>query len=179
MTMTKLDLEKTLKDYVDGRIDFVSQMNVFMNDRAKDYYLELGKYFVNAFEKSGKTPPQYIHVPKEKNILRHLFNFNTQREYTSAAIFFLTSMIDLHFLKHAFGEPLYHDEFGEGFDKDMGVDKKHRRKSFLSYFVEIDGVKFHIGLDHRGTTFEIEKGTPAEKALSALKLLADKYVESL
>jgi len=178
--MKKLDLQKTLDDYVAGRINFVSQMNIFMGaHRKKDYYMLLGKHFVKTFEKSGKIVPG-IEIPKgHKNFLRYLFDFKEQRAYTSAAIYLLTSLIDLKFLKSVFGEPLYHNEFGEGFDKEIGVDPKHRRKSFLSYFVEIKNVKFHIGIDHRGTSIEIQSDTTPQAALEALMELSDKYVEKI
>lgn len=60
-----------------------------------------------------------------------------------------------------FGEPIYHDNFGEGFDGEWNedledYDEPEIKSSFASYFVTLNNINFHIGYDHRGTTFEVE-----------------------
>lgn len=83
------------------------------------------------------------------------------------------------------GDPIYHNEFGEGFDKK-------KKYLYASYFVEIDGVWIHIGYDHRGTRIEIEYTSDdvydihkeifkkdAEKCFNVLKKIIDIYKEKV
>jgi hypothetical protein len=85
-------------------------------------------------------------------------------------------------LQKIFGDPLFHDEFGEGFEGEYDEETDEytdpeNKHGFASYFVNIDGVKFHIGYDHRGTTMEVEEGTTPEKLVDCIKTLINKYKE--
>jgi hypothetical protein len=68
---------------------------------------------------------------------------------------------------------LYHDQFGEGFDTEV----EEITASYASYFVEVLGIKMHIGYDHRGTQIETEYCMPV-KLFTVLKKLADQYIEA-
>ena len=68
-----------------------------------------------------------------------------------------------------------HSEFGEGFDED-----DHQGHQYASYIVNVDGLNFHIGYDHRGTSVEVEstKGEPSpERLFKAMCALVDIYKE--
>jgi hypothetical protein len=43
------------------------------------------------------------------------------------------------------------------------------KSSYASYFIQIDGVDFHIGYDHRGTEIEVRYGTSPSVLLDKLK----------
>ena len=86
-----------------------------------------------------------------------------------------------------FGEPLLHDEFGEGFEGEYDEETDERgepdiKESYASYFVNVGGVELHIGYDHRGTGIEIEtdgewdiSDNKAKKCFDCLKKLVDLY----
>lgn len=77
-------------------------------------------------------------------------------------------------MKELFGEPIYHDEFGGGFEGDYNedtdsYDDPEIKESFASYFVTIEGVDFHIGYDHRGLAIEVKPNTSVDDLIKALK----------
>ena len=90
-----------------------------------------------------------------------------------------------------FGKPIFHDEFGEGFDGEYDEETDEElepeiKESYASYFVNVDGTNFHIGYDHRGTGIEIEvpskfnydgnfSDEDAKKCFESLKKLVDLY----
>ena len=85
-------------------------------------------------------------------------------------------------LQKLFGDPLFHNEFGEGFEGEYDEETDEytdpeNKHDFASYFVSIDGVKFHIGYDHRGTTIEVEDNTNPKKLVDCIKTMIDKYKE--
>ncbi len=41
---------KELSDYVKGKTKLTPQMNILINDRSKNWYAEVGKYFVDVFD---------------------------------------------------------------------------------------------------------------------------------
>ena len=195
-----MNFEKELKYYTSGVTNYETQLNIFLGDRRntkKDSYVELGKYIVNVF---GDDLPQNLSFFSDKvNIERctkgvrlqyeieralNVFSDQLNSTYSSIAIFFLTGTIYIEALEKMFGYPLYHDEFGEGFDGEYNEEtdeysEPEIKDSFASYFVEVNGVKIHIGCDHRGTKLEFEKGTSGEDALECCKGLVDIYKDKV
>lgn len=146
-----------LQDYVSGKINFTPIMNIMMNNRNKDWYSELGKYIESTIDIERVPELEFLsnRIKKKKgSIVTKIKNFivDDDRLSFSIASFFLTSALNDKSLRKIFGNPLFHNEFGEGFDKK-------RFSTYASYFVNVCGTNFHIGYDHRGTRIEIELKT--------------------
>ena len=171
-----------LKDYVKGKTKLTPQMNILINDRSKDWYAEVGKYLVELF--NGELPGRLSFFNNKFNKLGIMDKLTgkSDRVYSSIGIFVFTSIFDEEVLKKLFGDPLCHDEFGEGFEGeyDEETDKysePENKSQYASYFINIDDVKFHIGYDHRGTSMEVEVGTSPQKIFECIKSLINKYKE--
>jgi len=165
-----------LNDYVKGKTKLTPQMNILINDRNKNWYAEVGKYFVSVFD--GDLPGGLSFYNDTIGVMDELSG--KSERYTNIGIFIFTSVFDEDVLKSLFGDPLYHDEFGEGFEGEYNEEtdeysEPENKFQYASYFVEIDGVKFHIGYDHRGTSMEVEIGTSPEKVFECIKSLIDSY----
>jgi hypothetical protein len=179
-----IDSNKELRSYTKGKSHLTPQLNILINDRTKDWYGEVGRYFVDLFD--GKLPPEtglsfYDDKIKNLSIIDKLSG-KTDRVYNTIGIFLFTSVFDADVLQKLFGDPLFHDEFGEGFEGEYDEEtdeytEPENKYGFASYFVNIDGVKFHIGYDHRGTTMEVERETTPEKLVDCIKTLINKYKE--
>lgn len=188
-------MKDKLQKYMNGEIFFTPIMNIMINNRSKDWYAELGKYIDESIDIS--TVPDFTfyekHRPK-KNIATKIKDFlsDDSRFYFGIASMFLTSTLDEVALKKMFGDPILHDEFGEGFDGEWNeeedeYDEPEIKESHASYFVNVAGQELHIGYDHRGTRVEIgldKKFTygdisdeQAKKCLDGLKKLFDLYKE--
>lgn len=183
-------MKEILQDYVSGKINFTPILNVMMNNRNKDWYSELGKYIESTIDIERVPELEFIsnRIKKEKgSVITKIKNFlGDDRLSFSIASFFLTSALNDKSLNKMFGDPLLHNEFGEGFGK-----KKLSR--YASYFINVGGTNFHIGYDHRGTRIEIElkKNEPtsvlnvefsdieANKCLDSLKKIVDLYKEKV
>lgn len=166
-------MEKELQDYVNGVSDYEPISNLFFQN--KDAYYELGKYIIDVFGDDLPEDLKKLNMFKGGKIKK--FSLFKKNDTSFVSILFLTSVIDSNALRKLFGEPIYHDEFGEGFstgeydeetEEDIEPDIK---ESFASYFVEIEGVKFHIGYDNRGTSIEIEAGSTFDQTLNCIKKL--------
>lgn len=83
----------------------------------------------------------------------------------------LIADIDKKIMKKMWGNPLFHSEFGEGFGRKS-------KSTFASYFVEIDGFKFHIGYDHRGTSIEPDSKLTPDQLFDCLKVLMDEILKN-
>lgn len=174
-------MNNKLKEYVSGELHLTPIMNLLMNERSKNWYDELGKYIVKTLDIQSIPELKFLSDRlKEKSLIKKLKDFNNDN-YFLVSSFFLTSALNEETLKKMFGNPIYHSEFGEGFDKK-------KKYSYASYFVEIDGVWLHIGYDHRGTMIEIEYTSDvykeifkedAEKCFNVLKKLVDIYKEKV
>lgn len=150
-----------LNDYMSGKAKYEPELNILMNARNKDLYGELGKYICSKYPDG--TPPFLPLFTKGK------------RYYSSVAISFFSSYLGQEALQKMFGEPLYHNEFGEGSHGDNDPDLKGH--DYASYFVKVDGVDLHIGFDHRGTRIEANPAVSPEKLVEVFKSLFDKYYE--
>jgi hypothetical protein len=169
-----------LKDYVNGKTKLTPQMNILINDRSKDWYAEVGKYFVDLFDGDLPGGLSFYNDKIDKLGVFDKLSGKSERLYSNIGIFIFTSIFDEEVLKKIFGDPLYHDEFGEGFEGEYDEEtdeysEPENKFQYASYFIEIDGVKFHIGYDHRGTSMEVEIGTSPQKVFDCIKSLIDKY----
>lgn len=191
-------MQQKLKDYTKGKTHYTPIMNIIMNNRSQNWYAELGKYITETLDiKKISYLSFFVDKLKErKGLITKLKDFVSpeSRTYTSIAINFLTGVLDEKALERMFGKPIFHDEFGEGFDgeydeKTDEYGEPEIKESYASYFVNVGGTEFHIGYDHRGTGIEIEipneyqwsdKGSSdeeAKKCFESLKKLVDLYKE--
>jgi hypothetical protein len=172
-------MKNELDKYVNGKVDYNSLIN-FMHI-TPDMYEILGKY---AYEEvfNGNLPEELKYFEewiKPKSFIKKMNVFEDKnRAYSSLAIMLLThSDFVIDKLKDVYGEPIYHDEFGEGFDGEYDEETDESepdiKESFASYFVNIEGVDLHIGYDHRGLTIEVKKGTNILDLIESLKKFID------
>lgn len=171
--------EMELQNCTDGKVTYTRDMNILMNDRSKDWYSKLGKYIFDTLKDNYPTYAKQVidyHINKGDKM--------NDDSYRSLAIFFMTSDLGWKSGHKLWGPPLYHDEFGEGFyDDDIRIMKEldNDEKSLLkmsnyaSYFITVDGIKMHIGYDHRGTGVEFEQGTTPQQAFDCLKEIVDDF----
>ena len=183
MRIKKFNESSDLEKCMSGEVEYTPQMNIFHGSpksREKNYYEEIGRYIYKAYK--GDLPESLIFFGDKLRSKNPLDISLRNRAYESLTIFFLTSTLSPEVMQKLWGDPVFHDEFGEGFegeydDETDETSEPENKSQFASYFVEIDGVKLHIGYDHRGTSFEAEVGTTPDKLSSVLKNLVDKVVE--
>jgi len=174
-------MKNELKKYINGKVDYTPLLNIFMSklgrEREVDPYNEIGEYIVDLCD--GNLPGKLSYFQDRLNKkIKSFSSFKKNGIYSTIAISFLTSIIDSDVLKKLFGEPIYHDEFGEGFEGDYNeetdeYDEPDIKESYASYFVKINGIKFHIGYDHRGTNIELEENIIIDSAIKDIKKLID------
>jgi len=190
-------MEQKLKDYTGGKKNYTPIMNIIMNNRSENWYAELGKYITEELD-IEKIPYLGFYADKlkeRKSVITKIKDFISpeSRTYTSVAIHFLTGVLDEKTLENMFGKPIFHDEFGEGFDGEWNeekddYDEPEIKEFYASYFVNVGGTEFHIGYDHRGTGIEIEipnkfnydgnfSDEDAKKCFESLKKLVNLYKE--
>lgn len=169
-------MKNKLQDYVAGKDNYQSLLN-FMNEK-RDIFEILGKYaYEEVFNKVlPKKLEFYNDLLSNKNIIKKMTTFYDKKQaFSSFAILLLThSEFVMDKLRELYGEPIYHDEFGEGFDGEYNeetddFDEPEIKESFASYFLNIEGVDLHIGYDHRGLTIEAKKGTSGKDLTKALE----------
>jgi len=150
-----LNYKEELDKYMANEDYYEPQMNILLNadnPPQGDWYKAIGKRMYEQF--GGNLPTalkNYEDIIKDtswKGRLKRL----TGDVYSRMAIMFLTNTLGPTLLEDMFGKPLLHSKFGEGFDHD-----RHQGEQYASYFVEILGIKTHIGYDHRGTSIEFGK----------------------
>lgn len=189
-------MQQKLKDYIKGKTHYTPIMNIIMNNRSQNWYAELGKYITETLDIEKITYLSFFvdKLKERKGLITKIKDFISpeSRTYTSIAISFLTGVLDEKALENMFGKPIFHDEFGEGFDGEYDEEtdeygEPEIKESYASYFVNVGGTEFHIGYDHRGTGIEIEipneyqwsdKGSSdeeAKKCFESLKKLVDLY----
>lgn len=190
-------MENKLKDYIGGKKFYTPIMNIIMNNRSENWYAELGKYITETLDIEKITYLSFFvdRLKERKGLITKIKDFISpeSRTYTSIAISFLTGVLDEKALENMFGKPIFHDEFGEGFDGEYDEEtdeygEPEIKESYASYFVNVGGTEFHIGYDHRGTGIEIEVPTKfnydsdfsdkdAKKCFDSLKKIVDLYKE--
>jgi hypothetical protein len=190
-------MEQKLKDYTGGKIHYTPIANIIMNNRSKNWYAELGKYITENLDIETIPELSWLapRLKEKKNLVTKIKDFlnDDNQLYFSVASFFLTSALSAKktgALKKMFGEPILHDEFGEGFEGEYDEETDEYgqpdiKESFASYFVDVEGTNFHIGYDHRGTIIEVETSEfdidnvssddEAKKCFESLKKLVDLY----
>jgi hypothetical protein len=190
-------MEQKLKDYTGGKIHYTPIANIIMNNRSKNWYAELGRYITENLDIETIPELSWLapRLKEKKNLVTKIKDFlnDDNQLYFSVASFFLTSALSAKktgALKKMFGEPILHDEFGEGFEGEYDEETDEYgqpdiKESFASYFVDVEGTNFHIGYDHRGTIIEVETSEfdidnvssddEAKKCFESLKKLVDLY----
>lgn len=171
-------MKNKLKNYVSGNINYTPIGNYILNGKNRDGWEEIGKYAYNVVF-GGKLPESLKFMDVDlnpKNFVKKLTDFGkVKRSYEFLGIMLLThSDYVIDKLKELYGEPIYHSEFGEGFDGEYDEEtdefgEPDIKEDFASYFVTIEGVDFHIGYDHRGLTIEVKYNTKYEDLIMALK----------
>jgi len=190
-------MEKDLQDYTGGKTYYTPIMNIIMNNRSENWYAELGKYIVETLDIEKISYLDYFvdKLKERKSLITKIKDFISpeSRTYTSIAIHFLTGVLDEKTLERMFGKPLFHNEFGEGFEGEYDEEadeysEPEIKEYYASYFVNVGGTNFHIGYDHRGTHIEIQKPSKfkwngdisdktAKKCFESLIKLVDLYKE--
>ena len=198
-----LDTVEELKNLMSRKSDYTRASNILMNHRGKDWYTEIGNYICQTMDIS--SIPQLASLADRVNdnsIAARLKDFwcgQMERTLSSVGIFFMTAVLDADALRKMFGEPIYHDEFGEGFDGEYDEETDEYgepdiKQLHASYFLKMGGERLHIGYDHRGTDidFAVEKGSVldgywtsnsqipdklAERCFETIKKLVDIYAE--
>jgi hypothetical protein len=183
-------METKLKEYVDGMKNYTTLMNIIMNNRSKDWYSEIGDYINKNLDISKiETLSFFNDMLKEQTFCERIKNKISKRYdiNSSIAIHFLTSTLDDVALRNMFGEPLLHNEFGEGFNGEYDEEtdeygEPEIKESYASYFATFGSVDMHIGYDHRGTSIDVNgryemynDNAYTEKVFNALKELIDLY----
>lgn len=134
----------------------------------RDYYSQIGAYFIS----KG---------------LGHLDIYNPGNNVNvSAGIYVTCDYFNENILRKLFGEPLYHDEFGEGFEGEYDEEledylEPENESSYASYFIEINNIVLYIGYDHRGTSFEVkdvDDSVSNQQVIDAIKMLIDISIDS-
>ena len=163
-----------LRAYSTYQLDLTNWMNVLHNNNSKekklfgkvDYLSDIGKYIANNDKFKNDYWLAYF-LNKDK--------INSDR-YASICITFITSTLGKDNLYKMFGDPILHNEFGEGFDeneKDPEIFGGVGDYTYASYFPTINDTKIHIGYDHRGTSVELPRNMYPEDAVKILEKLAD------
>ncbi len=157
---TVLNHEEELSKYISDNDDIVTYEKVF----DIDLFNEVGIYFLSKHPLSEHQ--RYIH--------------NNDDDMTGIGITVMCVIFNSETLSKLFGEPLYHDEFGEGFSGEYDEEledylEPENKSSYASYFVKVNDIVLHIGYDHRGTCFEFDnKGdNDISKLTEAIKVLID------
>lgn len=156
-----------LRRYIDDEFHLMNSMNFLINNRDQNWLDKIGKYFLDKIEGIDIK-----NTPLESYDL--LLNRKRKKgeDFHSEGIFFITSFLNEDALKLMFGNPIFHSEFGEGFDDDRNYD-------YCSYFLEIDRHIIHIGYDHRGTAIELEGSLDAPEVFEIIKSIIDLYIEKV
>lgn len=198
-----LDTVEELKNLMSRKSDYTRASNILMNHRGKDWYTEIGNYICQTMDIS--SIPQLASLADRVNDnsiaarVKDFWSGQRERTLSSVGIFFMTAVLDADALRKMFGEPIYHDEFGEGFDGEYDEETDEYgepdiKQLHASYFLKVGGERLHIGYDHRGTgiDFAIEKGSVldgywtsnsqipdklAERCFETIKKLVDIYAE--
>lgn len=186
-------MEQKLKDYVSGEIHYTPINNIMLNNRSKEWFSELGRYIMDTLDTDSITELEFFSkkFKEEKNLITKIKDFIDKDKENRVLFFiassFFTSVLDEQSLRKMFGEPLFHDEFGEGFEGEYDEETDERgepdiKESYASYFVNVGGFELHIGYDHRGTGIEIEtdgewdvSDKKAKECFDCLKKLVDLY----
>jgi len=151
------DMNRSLKDYIRGKIEYTKIINLMYKNM--DIFDILGDYIYNDIF-CGKIPKSLDYITKKDKL---------------AILLISESDLIVDRLKELYGEPIYHNEFGEGFEGNYNQEtdeyiEPENKSGFASYFINIEGVELHVGYDHRGLSLEVEKNIEIEKIYKSLKI---------
>lgn len=125
------------------------------------WHAQLGKFIYDTY---GENMPQEFKKLQEiisKEIHDKSITSKGADKLDTLTICYLANYLNTPVLEPVFGKPLFHNRFGEGWfteeDGSLTIRCKggHPEKNHASYFLEICGIKVHIGYDHRGTQVDI------------------------
>lgn len=164
-------INNRLPEYINNNIGLTSVLNKFLYSGDFDGYELLGSFIKSKLEVLDNLTPQLKFYLKDTHDLDTL------------AIYFIAGM-ESDMLQKMFGEPIYHNDFGEGFEGEYDeVTKEYseplRKESYASYMLEINGYIFHIGYDHRGTRIEVQSDIDPKMLLECLKEVTDLYLNNI
>jgi hypothetical protein len=108
------------------------------------FYGELGEYICE----------NYGNIEGGRWNISRLCNSGIDQGKSFLGTLFVTSLLNEKRL-NKIKPPINHSEWGEGWDPDGGEGHGNRDYDHSSWFIDIDGVNLHIGIDHRGTTVEV------------------------
>lgn len=163
-------MNKDLKDYINNN-NITSSFNILINDTKNEWYSKIGQEIINIYGIDNLPLIFSYSVNKLKN--KKFTKFNKENDiHREIAIYFLTGYLCDDKLEELFGEPIRHSEFGEGFHEyDDNEEEIEIEEYYRSYFPIINGVKIHIGYDHRGTSIEVPRNMSAVETYDIMILL--------
>jgi len=158
-TMNFTLVPKELYNYVSQELKLQRCLNLFLNERSCDWYDYIGDAVFKFYESLNKN-----HLP---------FEYFTDKATFSHWTIYISSTMDADVLIKMFGEPIYHNHFGEGFHDGEGIEE-----SYASYMLKNDkGHIFHLGYDHRGVAIEFPNDIQAKVAADEIFIpLLKEYV---
>ena len=162
--------QRDLNDILLNRVSITPIMNILINDRQNNWYCELGKYYYEKNNNQLDGNLSYFNDKMNFSFFDRLKKKDVKMYEMIAS--FITTDIDRKLLCKMFGDPIFHDEFGEGFRE------KEIKHQFASHFIRINKKMFHIGYDHRGTIIECESSISAEELFKDLKLLMNAMIKT-
>lgn len=138
-----------LEKYINNEIIYIKPHN-------KKAFLKLGMYINDNLDIEKIYELDIFYERSKRNFITDSNNI-----YSSLGIMFLTDTLNEEALRKMFGEPLLHNEFGEGFEGEWDDESEDYldpeiKETYASYFLEIKNIDIHIGYDHRGTTIEVD-----------------------
>lgn len=165
----KRNYKECMVDMISNNVRYEKIFGIFLKELGKrNWYEDIGKFVINNLSDNDPIPLHfYYHLRidhKDVGIRKKDVTIPNNVSYQFIGIDSVHSLASNQALNKAFGKPLFHKHFGEGFSNKS-------KSSYASYFLKINGINFHIGYDHRGTNIEVEQGTNPEEIFECLKTL--------
>ena len=116
-------MDKNLQEYVNGQLEYSSLFGILISDMKNQWHSKIGYYIWQTLDKDevedwALGSPIYYSDSDED------FFKSNSRTLASISIMFLTSILNHNSLTKIFGSPIYHNQFGEGFDTDFEMTSK-------------------------------------------------------
>ena len=155
--------DEYLENYVSGRLNLTNLLNFLFKNGINSYGSIVNNVGGYLLQKLGYDKLHISQKTRKKKFIRSNSGW--------AFNMFFTSLLNGEVLKNmfAYGNPTYHDKFGEGGDEFDNIGGK----SYASYFLRINGIVLHVGYDHRGTRIEIQSDITNDELIEVLKTLVD------
>jgi len=161
--MERNEMQALLERYAKGEADMTPLLNISSQDM--DLYVLIGEIIDSEIDLKKIPALSFLADRAKRATFVGTKSINEKAQWETycftIASFFTASALDADALKSMFGNPIYHDLFGEGFEGeyDEATDEygaPEIKESYASYFVRLGSRTFHIGYDHRGTRIEME-----------------------